>query len=129
MKSFFLQTYFFWVFTRIIFIAGVIIDLFIVFPRALNGVDMLIDFATLGYIGLMIYNTVIELQNKTRYRAAKYIVGIISILIAVLILIVAMLYDDGYLFLALIFVTWVALLGIFDLLIMNRREEELEISE
>jgi hypothetical protein len=126
MKRFFFQTYFFWVFTRIIFIAAAVIDSFTVFPRAINGVDVLIDFATLCYIGLMIYNTVVELQSKTRQRVTKYIVGAISILIAVSIFFVVMTYSSEYLFLAVIFVAWFTLLGIFDFVIMNRREEELD---
>ena len=124
MKSFFLQTYFFWVFTRIIFIAAAVIDSFTVFPRAINGVDVLIDIATLCYIGLMIYNTVIELQNKTRQRITKYIVGIISIVIAIAIFYVAATYSKDYILLAIIFVAWLTLLGVFDFVIMNRREEE-----
>lgn len=85
---------------------------------------MLIDIATVCYIGLMIYNTVIELQNKTRQRITKYIVGIISILIAIAIFYVAATYSKDYILLAIIFVAWLTLLGVFDFVIMNRREEE-----
>src|SRR5258708_3375077 len=118
MKNFFLQTYYFWMITRFAFIAAVVIDLVILFPQALNGGEALLDFAALGYIGLMVYNTVIELQNKTRRPIPKYIVGSISILLAIVIFLLVISYSSANLLLALFFVPWITFLGIFDLSVM-----------
>jgi hypothetical protein len=124
MKPFFLQTYFFWTITRFVFITAVLVDLVILFPKTLSGVEVLIDMATLCYIGLMIYNTIIELQNKTSSPITKYIIGTISILIGIVIFLVAMSYSSANVLLALFFVPWIALLGVFDLTVRNRQEEE-----
>jgi hypothetical protein len=129
MKYFFFKTYYFWTITRVVFIAAGLIDLLTVFPRASNGLFLLIDIATLCYIGLMIYNTIIELQNKTRQLFTKYIVGIISILIAVSIFFLVMTYSSAYVVLAVLFVAWLALLGVFDLVVMNRQEEDSDIPD
>ncbi|OOQ58500.1 hypothetical protein BC343_07475 [Mucilaginibacter pedocola] len=95
-------------------------------PIAVDWIDVLIDTGSLCYIVLMIYTTSLELQNKTNKRAAKYIIGTLSILIALLILYVVTTHRASHIALAVLFILWLTLLGLFDLFVMNRQEEELE---
>lgn len=124
MKPFFLQTYLFWIITRLLFITVIIFDAFLEFSKATNALNVLIYVGVLGYIGLMIYNTVSEFQNKTTSPVPKYIVGTISILIGILFFLLLMSYGEFNLLLVLFLVAWIILLGAFDLTIMNRQEEE-----
>jgi FtsH-binding integral membrane protein len=128
MKDFFLKTYFFWTISRIIFIVAAVFDTFISLPKALDWIDILVDLAILGYLVLMIFNTIIELGNKTRYPVAKYIAGVLSIVLAIVLFIVVMIYDAKYILLAAIFIAWIALLGVFDFLVMNRKDEEADLA-
>jgi hypothetical protein len=129
MKRFFHQTYYFWLITRIIFIAGALLDSGRMFGKGLEALDVFINLSIIGYLGLMIYNTVNECRNALVSTVTKYIVGVLSLVLAFVIIVVVGTQDSRLIALAGPFVIWIVLLGIFDLSILNRREETQEEME
>lgn len=129
MKRFFHQTYYFWLITRVIFIAGGLLDSARMFDKGLDALDVLINTSILVYLGLMIYNTINEYRNALGSPITKYIVGALSIILAVAIIVIVVTHDSRMIVLAGIFAGWIALLGVFDLLVLNRSEEEYEEAE
>lgn len=126
MERFFYQTYYFWLITRIIFIAGALLDSSRIFGKGLEAVDVLINLSIVGYLILMIYNTVNEFRNALVNRVTKYIVGVLSLVLAIVIIVVLGTQDSRLIGLAGPFVIWIALLGIFDLTVLNRSKETKE---
>ncbi|TCC96951.1 hypothetical protein [Pedobacter hiemivivus] len=123
MKRFYHQTYYFWLITRIIFIAGALLDSGRMFGKGLETLDVFINLSIIGYLGLMIYNTVNEFRNALVSTVTKYIVGVASLVLAFVIIVIVVTHDSRLISLAGPFVIWIVLLGIFDLLILNRSEE------
>jgi branched-subunit amino acid transport protein AzlD len=129
MKCFFHQTYYFWLITRVIFIVGAVLDSGKLFSKGLDALDMLINVAIIGYLCLMTYNTVNEYRNSFGNSITKYIAGTLSIILGAVIVGIVLTRDSAIIALAAPFAIWIVLLGIFDLLVLNRSEEreELEI--
>ncbi|TCC90225.1 hypothetical protein EZ428_13165 [Pedobacter frigiditerrae] len=126
MKHFFHRTYYFWLITRIIFIAGAILDSGRMFDKGLDTLDVFINCSIIIYLVLMIYNTINEFRNALSSAVTKYIVGVLSLVLAVAIIVVVATHDSRLMVLATCFVIWIVLLGIFDLSILNRSDETKE---
>ena len=129
MKRFFYQTYYFWLITRIIFIIGALMDSITIFSKGLEIFDMLINSCIITYLCLMVFNTIHECRNALVSSITKYIVGVLSLVLASVIIVLVVTKDSRLVALAGPFVIWIILLGIFDLTILNRSEETREVIE
>lgn len=129
MKSFFSSSYYFWLITRILFIIATIISSFSNLGENLTPLELIANLIILLYSFAMCYNTFLDFSIKEPIKTLKYFTGGISILIGAAIFILTFSVQVINLILALLFIIWVVLLGIFDLLLIRRKQKIEEIEE
>ncbi|HEX8563905.1 MAG TPA: hypothetical protein VF676_13090 [Flavobacterium sp.] len=121
MKELFSITYYFWVFTRIIFvIAGFVSVAGTYGTYRMSTLELLANLVLVVYLFLMGYNTVSDFSSSSRNTVPRYISGAISIILGLAVLALVFTTNVVSVIVAFIFSFWIILLGIFDLLLIRK---------
>jgi uncharacterized membrane protein len=134
MRSFFYSSYYFWVVSRAVLILLGLISLVSIFSMGrLNNIELLVNFSFIIYL---IFHAIIfirEISKANQSRVLKIITGIYSIVVGLGIIIVITLFgsnkSSGNDLIAFIFSSWIVLLGLFDFVILNKKEIEPDDTE
>ena len=123
MRNFYAATYYFWAATRTLFIiAGFISIAGVLGSYKLRTEELLANLVAVLYFIIMIYNSFLDFSGNNHNKLLKYISGSISIIIGVIILILLFTVKVVSIPAAFIFIIWIVLLGLFDILLIKRKQ-------
>ncbi|OJV52225.1 MAG: hypothetical protein BGO31_00720 [Bacteroidetes bacterium 43-16] len=124
MRKFYQSTYYFWIISKFLMaIAGFISSISILQEsNNLREEEKIANYLCLIYSILLVLDNVFSLQGKPN-RAIKYITGTISVVIGLALFILMLYMKVISIPLTIAFVILVLLMGLFDLLQVNKRTE------
>ena len=126
MRSFFNTTYYFWLVWRaILIVLGMISLISLISVGRLKNLEVLVNFSFFIYLILLTIIFVKEVRKAEQNRVIKTIVGVYSILFAIGLFIAITIMGNSKNpamgFIGMLFSMWLFLLGLFDLLVMERK--------
>jgi hypothetical protein len=121
MKQFFQSTYYFWLITKLIFaIAGFISVIELLSKNRIKPSEALLNYVAALYCILLVLDVIFSFIGNS-YKFLKYIIGFISIALGLIIFVVMLNVRVISVPVTLLFILWVILLGLFDLLQIKRK--------
>ena len=126
MRSFFNTTYYFWVVWRaVIVVLGMISLISIISIGHLTNLEVIVNFSFFVYLILLSIIFVKEVRKAEQNRFMKIIAGVYSLLAGIgIITVITIIGNDkspAMGFVGMLFSIWLLLLGVFDLLIQQRK--------
>lgn len=121
MKHFFQSTYYFWIITKFVFaILAFISAIGILGTHHLTVTEKMANYVGIIYALLLILDMILSL-NGNYSKFLKYTTGSISIMLGIIIFVLLINVKVISIPVTVIFVIWIILLGLFDLLIIKKK--------
>jgi hypothetical protein len=117
-KVFYSKTHYFWVVTKIVLLVSA--GLFFYFGnfeiKRFEPKEWCTFIIFIIYGILMSINLLLELTNTSPFKWSKYLTGIISLVSGIFLILILLKVDHQYFWTIMTFAIWVVVMGIFDLL-------------